>query len=98
MTPETKTRQSQRKSAAQTLRHRFECRGGISTPVHRQLLSTCCRGAREDERITLTAFILKQIKDGLVIKVCVIVVHLERIGTIVINNICWDAFAKVSFE
>ena len=48
--------------------------------------------------IALTAVLFDDIKYSFVIEIRVIVMHLKRITTIVINDIGWDAFAEICFE
>ena len=98
VTPKPESRQPERKPTAQTLRHRLERGCGVAAPVNGELLPACCGGTCEDERVVLAAFVSQLLKDGLVVKIAVVIVHPERVRAVVIDNICGNALAKVGLE
>src|SRR5512145_2811985 len=79
MAPEAEAAETKRKPAAQSLGHRLKGRCRIAAPMDGELLSTGSSRTREDNRLLFPAFIPQQIEDGLVIKISIVIVHLEWI-------------------
>ena len=63
-----------------------------------ELLTADGSRAREQARLVLAVVFLEDIKHGLVIEVGVIVMHLVRVGTVVVDNIGGYALAEVGLE
>ena len=96
--PEAEARQAQRKPASQALCHRFKRGGRVASPMHGELLPAGRRLAGKDSRLAFTELSFQGLKDGFVIKVCVVVVHQNGVGAIEVSHIDGDALTKIGLE
>ena len=96
--PEAEARQAQRKPAAQALRHRLEGGSAVAAPVDGELLPAGRGRAGEDRGFALAEMFLQEAENRLVIQVGVVVVHLQRVGAIVVDGIGGDALAEIGLE
>jgi len=96
--PKAKAATREGESATEALGHGLESGRAVTAPVNGELLpSSRCR-TRKDHCLALTSFALQQIKDCLVVKKRVVVVHPERVRPIGIDDIGRDPFAEIGLE
>ena len=66
--------------------------------MNRELLTACCSRTCEQTSLVLSKIFFQYIEYTLVIKICVEVVHLDRIHSIVIFALCRYSLTKVCLE
>ena len=66
--------------------------------MNRELLSACCRTSCEKDCFSFSLYFLQKTKYCLVVEVCIIVMHGNRIGTIIIFHINRNSLTKVCLE
>ena len=66
--------------------------------MYRELLTTNSSTTCKQTSLVLTEVLLKSLEYNLVVKVCVVVVHLDRIHTIVILTLGWDSLTEVCLD
>ena len=98
MAPEAEAGEREREAAAEDLGHRLKGGGAVAAPVDGELLAAGRGGAGEDDGLALAELLLEHVEDGLVVEIGVEVVHLERIGAVVIDDVGGDALAEVGLE
>src|SRR6478736_6560928 len=95
VTPEAEAAQAERQAAAQRFGHRLKSRPAVAAPVHGEPLTRSVRRAGEEYGLTATALCFNRAEDGLVVHDRIEIMHLHRIGTIVIDDtLSGDAFTK----
>ena len=98
MTPEGKSRHRKRQTSTQRLCHGNVRCVAVTSPVHRELLSSCCRTSCKNNRLLLTFYFFQQFKNTAVIKKCIVIVHADRLAAILVHNIDRDSLAKIRFK
>ena len=97
--PEAESRACQREAAADSLRHGRIRRGTVAAPVCGKLLAAHRRGPCKYYCFPGSALPFQKFKDRPIIKVCVIIMHLHRIGAVKICNILyWNPLTEICFE
>ena len=67
--------------------------------MNRELLTACCSRTCEQTSLVLSKIFFQYIEYALIIKICVEVVHLDRVRAVIVNNIsCRYSLTKVCLE
>ena len=96
--PEAEAAERQRQPAAQTLGHGLEGRRTVPAPVDGELLPAGGGGAGKDHGVAFSKLLLQQIKHYFVVEIAVVVVHLQRVGAVVVDHVGGDALAEIGLE
>ena len=87
MTPESKTTHGKRQASAERFRHRFIAGHAVPTPMYRKSLTSAGGRASKYQCFSFSLILLQQIKDRLVVEICIIIMHLFRTHSIRIDNV-----------
>ena len=99
MAPVTESAHTEGEAGPQTFSHGGVVGGAVPAPVDRIALSAHRRRAGEEDGLVGPLHLDQEVIDGLVVQEGVIVVHLDRVGTVVIDDaLGGDAFAEVGLE
>ena len=98
MAPKAEARHRQRQTAPQTLFHGYIIRPAVAAPMYRELLTACRRRTGKQDCFLLSLLLYQQIIDRLIVQIGIIIVHLLRIGAIVVYRIRRNPLTKVRLK
>ena len=87
MAPEAEARTGQREAAPDGFRHGRIGRRTVTAPVSRELLSSHGRRTGEQHGFPCSSLLFQKLEYGLIIEKRIVIVHLNRIGTVKISDI-----------
>ena len=98
MAPERESAHHQRQPRVHGLCHGAVGCLAVSSPVNRELLTACRRTSCEQNRISLALFLLKSPENQLIVQMRVIIVHHNRIASVMINHVNRDPLAEIRLD
>ena len=98
MAPEREAAHHQRQPCVHGLCHGAVGCLAVSSPVNRELLTACRCTSCEQNRISLALFLLKSPENQLIVQMRVIIVHHNRIASVMINHVNRDSLAEIRLD
>jgi hypothetical protein len=96
MCPVTEPSKSETHSTAEGFSHFLKGTVRVPAPMDREVLAASGGGASEKSSIVFAEFLGQNLECDLVVKECIVVVHVFGAGAVEIDNVtCWNTVAEV---
>ena len=98
MAEEAEAGGAQGQTAAEGFCHRGVLCGAVTAPVYRELLTADGGTSGKQACLSLAVVFFQYLENGLVVQIGVVVVHVDRICTVVVNCLGGDSLAEVRLD